>query len=143
MSFVVKGLDSVMEGFAHAAVLPDAVYDKMLFSAADVMVKEVASSANAHLQGPYTTGDLVENIKHGKIRKSSKGSRFTDVIFAGRVVDKHHPKGERRAKIAFINEYGKHGQPARPFIRLAIESGTVKALNAAADIYYEEINDYL
>ena len=41
----------------------------------------------------------------------------------------------RVAEIAFINEFGKKNQPARPFISQANESNAGAAVDAAADVY--------
>ena len=46
---------------------------------------------------------------------------YADVTFSGT-----RTRGRtrtRNAEIAFINEYGKRNQPARPFIRTAAETG--------------------
>ena len=137
MAFVVRGLYDVEEDFKKLASVPDSIYDNMLDAAAEVMVKETSEKARTMLVGPYYTGDLAEHIKRGKMRKNAKNGRYTDVLFVGNVVDKHHPNGERRATIAYINEYGKRKQPARPFISVAIDAGSVPAVDAAAEVYYD------
>ena len=140
MAFVVRGLYDVEEDFKKLASTPDRVYDNMLTAASEVMVAETSKQARTMLQGPYYTGDLANHIKRGKMRKNAKNGRYTDILFVGRVVDKHHPNGERRAAIAYINEYGKRKQPARPFISVAIDQGSVPAVDAAAEVYYEYLN---
>lgn len=42
-------------------------------------------------------------------------------------------KGNRNAEVAFINEYGKRGQPARPFNRLALENGEQAVIQRMED----------
>jgi hypothetical protein len=137
MAFVVRGLYDVEEDFKKLASVPDRVYDQMLDAASEVMVKETSNAAKTMLVGPYYTGDLANHIKRGRMRKSAKNGRYTDILFYGNVVDKHHPNGERRATIAYINEYGKRKQPARPFISVAIDAGSVPAVDAAAEVYYD------
>lgn len=44
-------------------------------------------------------------------------------------------RGNRNAEVAFINEFGKHGQPARPFIKTANEEAADTAVEAAAKVY--------
>ena len=54
-----------------------------------------------------------------------------------------YPKGSRRRKnttssnteIAFVNEFGRQGQPPRPFIRTANEASAEKAVAAAEQVY--------
>lgn len=41
----------------------------------------------------------------------------------------------RNAEVAFVNEYGKAGQPARPFINTANEKSADAAVEAAAGVY--------
>ena len=143
MAFVVKGIYDLEEDFEKLDALPESVYDDMLNAAADVMVKETSKQASTMLVGKYYTGDLANHIRKGKIRKNRKNGRYTDVLFYGNVTDKKHPKGERRAKIAFINEYGKRSQPARPFISMAVDQGSDGAVGAAAEIYYQYIDKNL
>lgn len=140
MAFVVRGLYDVEEDFKRLASVPDGVYDEMLDAAAEVMVKETSKQASTMLVGPYYTGDLANHIQRGKMRKSAKSGRYTDILFYGKVYDKHHPNGERRATIAYINEYGKRKQPARPFISVAIDQGSVPAVDAAAEVYYNYLD---
>lgn len=137
MAFVIRGLYDVEEDFKRLASVPDKVYDKMLDAASEVMVEETSKQARTMLVGPYYTGDLADHIQRGKMRKNGKNGRYTDILFYGRVVDKHHPNGERRAAIAYINEYGKRKQPARPFISVAIDQGSTPAVDAAAEVYYD------
>ena len=53
-----------------------------------------------------------------------------------------YPKGTRRhgnkrraAEVAFVDEFGKRGQPARPFIQTANEKAADRAIDAAARVY--------
>lgn len=45
-------------------------------------------------------------------------------------------RSERNAAIAYINEFGKKGQPARPFIKMAIEKSGEKINDAGAKVFY-------
>ena len=78
------------------------------------------------------------------------GGHMADSITVGNRVYKSadgavqyvYPKGSRRrknstssnAEIAFINEFGKQGQPPRPFIRTANEASAEKAVEAAEKV---------
>ena len=137
MAFVVRGLNKVEEDFERLKAIPDRICDQMLDAASEVMIKETSNAAKTMLVGPYYKGDLADHIKRGKLRKNAKNGRYTDVLFYGNVYDEKHPNGERRATIAYINEYGKRKQPARPFISVAIDAGSVPAVDAAAEVYYD------
>lgn len=143
MAFVVKGLYELDESFQHLALMSEEIYDEMLHAAAEEIREKTEQCAVTMLVGPYFTGDLAQNIEIGRIRKNNKNGRYTDVIFKGKVRDAHHSKGERRAKIAFINEYGTRKQPARPFISTAVRNGSDDAVQAAATIYFAELDKIL
>ena len=61
---------------------------------------------------------LVDTIKVNKPKLSEDGGTIS-VTFSGTRKDKKHKTPVRNAEIAFINEYGKKGQAARPFVRTA------------------------
>ena len=130
MSFVVNGAIELAKDFEKIAALPQEVVDDMLTAEATVVVAAEKKTALAMLRGPYRnvrTG-VAQSIRQGQIRKS-RGRSYTDVIFEG---TQH---GERLAAIAYINEFGKLNQPARPFIAAALIKCTDEAVDAAAKIY--------
>lgn len=138
MSIAHLGLAQLENDFGKLIVGSDEMLEGMLKAAADVMIDETKEKAEAMLQGEYYKGDIKKSTRMGKIRKNANG-KYTSVIFYGTVVDKKHPRGERIARIAYINEYGKRSQPARPFVRMAVLDGTRGALDAASEV----LGDYL
>jgi len=136
MGFTVYGLDDLMNSFGNLAELPDAVVDEMLNAQADEVVAAQKRTAGSMLTGPYT-----RRIVQGAVKKNSRIQRTKDgkvlhITFEGTVYGPGRPrKGNRAAEIAFINEFGKIGQPARPFIETANEESADGAVEKAAAIY--------
>lgn len=103
------------------------VIDKMLDAQADII--EPAQKAKGRAYGVYRTGVTLASIKRGS-KKKTKNGRSIHITLQGRNAD-----GNRNAEVAFINEFGKKNQLARPFIRDANEANADNAVAASAAIY--------
>ena len=78
---------------------------------------------------------MANSISKGRVR-SSKDGRSIEIGFkSGRVRGKKKLRTTSNAEIAFLNEYGKRGQPPRPFIQQANEQCREEAIEAAAKEY--------
>lgn len=106
---------------------PRDVLDEMLNAEADVIARAQREKGRAY--GVHRTGVTLASIKKSKTYKTKDG-RSIFITPTGINAD-----GNRNAEVAFVNEYGKHGQAARPFIRDANEEKAEEAVNAAAEIY--------
>lgn len=112
--------------------MPDDVIDAILDAQADVVVS--AQQAKARAYGVHRTGLLIKSIKKGSTKRAKDGSRTLFVA----------PHGSRKrgkttttnAEIAFLNEYGKRGVKARPFMRDANEE-SAEATTAAGRAVYD------
>ena len=85
------------------------------------------------MMGVEDTGLTIRAIKKGKVKIKKDGSRVIYIYPSGT-----RERGEKRirnAEIAFINEFGKKGQKARPFVRTANEKSAEATTQAAADVY--------
>ena len=107
--------------------IPGNVLDEMLHAQADII--EPAQKAKGRVYGVHRTGVTLEAIDRGKPKKTRDGKAI--YIYP----DGTNADGNRNAEVAFINEFGKHGQPARPFIRDANEENADAAEAAAAKVY--------
>lgn len=130
----VNGFDALMGDFTALASLPEAVTDGILDAEADVIVQAQKKTMAEMWQGPYSTGDTASGVKKGNIRRGS-GGKYITVYPQGR-----NRKGERRAAVAFINEYGKRGQPGRPAIRVANEEAADRAVKAGEQVYHNYLD---
>ncbi len=128
----VNGLDALIDDLEALAQLPDSVTAGILEAQADVIQPEQQRAAQEMLVGPYATGATGRAIKRTKVKKTSTGKSLSI-----------YPQGQRggkaAAEVAFLNEYGKRGQPARPFIRTANERAGDRAAQAGEKVY----NDFL
>lgn len=128
------GLADISALFEGLARMPDELLDDMLNAEGDVVVPAQKEKMRLMWTGPYSTGKTAESLKKGTPKTQSDG-RVMHLDFAG----SHH--GTRNAEIAFINEYGKTNQPARPAIRESAEECADRAAEAAADALEKWINN--
>lgn len=130
MAYALVGLKEIIEDFDKLIHFSDDMIDEMLDAEAKVMIAAEQATASTMLEGPYNKGAVVRSIAQGNKRGTSTG-RYTDIIFKG---TQH---GERLAAIAYINEFGKTNQPARPFIMTAVNMAKDIAVDSAARVYEE------
>lgn len=125
MGLTVNGLDSLLDDFADIAEMPDEIAEEILNEQGDIAIRETTRTGRS--MGVYRAGSG-ETL--GSLKKSRpahlNGTHSIKVEFAGR--NRH---GERNATVAFINEYGKTNQPARPFVATALEKAEEELNNAA------------
>jgi len=107
--------------------IPDSVLKDMLEAQADVI--EPAQKRKGRDYGVHRTGVTLGSIKRDKPRRTKDGGVIS-ISLQGR-----NARGNTNAEVAFINEFGKRGQPPRPFIRDATEENADKASDAAANVY--------
>lgn len=130
-SINTQNLDGLMMDFAELASLPDWVAEEMLNAGADVIVE--AQKKTARTMGVVDTGQLAASITKSRVKFRRDRAKVIHV----------YPQGERKrgnittknAEIAFVDEFGKQGQPARPFIRTSVEQSADKAIDAMFKVY--------
>lgn len=114
-----------MEDLAN---MPRSVLEDMILAEADVIKEAQSQEAQSMLQGPYYAGAVANAVHINRPRSTGDGVSVL-LTFKG---SQH---GNAISEIAYINEYGKHGQPARPFINTANEKKADAAVEAAASVY--------
>lgn len=128
----MDGMAELADSFGALSDLPDGVVDDMLRAEADVLVAAQKQTAGTILSGAYSKGGVAGSITRDGKMKRVDGLPTINIIFKGSLQDAHHKKPTRYAQIAYVNEYGKRNQPARPFIRTANEQKADEAAAAAA-----------
>jgi len=126
-SFTTHGLDELELSLAEIAAMPDAVLGNMLDAMATVVEKAQKQSAQTILAGPHSKG-----ITAGAFKRKNKKRASVEIVPDGMRSDGNK---RRIAEVAFINEFGKRGQPARPFIATANESCADESVEAAAKVH--------
>lgn len=134
-SFTYVGLDDLMLSYEQLAEIPDSVIDDMLNSEADVIAKaqkRVGLRMGVfRKRGDRPGGMTLSSIKKTeKVKATAAGGRYLDVYPQGKNAD-----GNDNAEVAFVNEYGKDGQEARPFMRTANEEASGEAAEKAATVH--------
>ncbi len=127
-SFSVDGMDGLETMFDNLAEVPLSVIKDMLEAQGDVVVEAQKGTAQSMLQGPYNQNAVAGSVSKGKFKGSGEGGSL-EVEFKG---SQH---GNRLAEIAFINEFGKESQPARPFIQTANEKSAEETTQAAQEVF--------
>lgn len=125
-----SGLDELLDDLEAIAEIPDETLLEMLTAEAEVIAE--AQAAEAKAMGVYDTGKTAQSITYDKKLKVTSDGKAIYVYPKGTRSD-----GNRRSvsEVAFINEFGKDGQAARPFIRTANERKGEAAVDAAAQVY--------
>ena len=125
-----SGLEELLSDMEAIAEIPDATILEMLSAEAGVIAE--AQAAEARAMGVVDKGVTARSITFDKKLKVTKDGKAIYVYPKGSRSD-----GSRRrvAEVAFVNEFGKKGQPARPFINTANARKGDEAVKAAAEVY--------
>lgn len=127
-AFTTIGADALARVLREIADIPQDVQGEIVDAMADIVKDAQVFTAGTMLQGPYYQGDVAASVTKSRIKKRKSGP-YVDIEFKGMA------HGNRIAEIAFINEYGKKSQPARPFIKTANELSDGPSAKAGADVY--------
>lgn len=131
--FEVSGMAEVEKLFGSLENIPEEVQDEMLRQGAAVLEEEQRKQARAFRV--QDTGLMIRKIKAGKVKRLKDGGKAIYVTPTGT-----RTRGKtktRNAEIAFIAEYGKKTQKARPFLATAMIRAE-DAIIAAEDKVYGE-----
>lgn len=119
----------------------DEIVPRVLEAGGEVMLERVKSNlqavvGNGTKYDSRSSGELVEALGVSGARMDRDGNYNVKVGFAEPRRD-----GESNAKIANIIEYGKHGQPAKPFLKPAKSSAKAACIDAMKTKLEEEIEN--
>lgn len=132
MQVEVNGVRELRAAVQRAGGIPNATKIEMVEAEGEIVEKAIIYNAATMLVGPYYEGAVATSTKRKKARATSGGASQM-ITFEG---TQH---GNRLGEIAFVNEFGKKSQPARPFIARANKESRGAAAEAAANI----LNDFL
>ena len=132
-----SGLDELNAAFARMAEIPERVTANALSAMAEVAAKKIKSRGEAAgIRDPESSVHILDKIKASKPKITDSGG-YADITFQGA-----RTRGRtktRNAEIAFVNEYGKRGQQARPFIGTAMTQSEQAIVDAGAEV----LGDYI
>lgn len=132
--FTTENLEALFDDMAAIIELPDETALEILTAGAEVIAEAQAAEAKTMLAGEFSQGITANSIVVDKKLIGKAGERYVYIKPNGTRKDGNK---RRIAEVAFINEYGKSGQPARPFISTANEKSGDAAVEAAARVYDE------
>lgn len=128
----IYGMDDLDAAFNRIGNIPEAVTTRALNEMADIAAAAIRRSGEAMgVRDPESEVHILDKIVKRKAKITRDGG-YVDISFSGtRTRGKNKT---RNAEIAFINEYGKRGQPARPFIGQAMNQNEEKIAAAGGDV---------
>ena len=111
----------------------DSITEEVLQVGGEVVLDKVKSNLEGVLSGE-STGELVSSLGLSKVLVGKDGNANIKVVFAEPRSD-----GKSNAMIANIIEYGKAGQPAKPFLLFFKTSSKKPCIDAMTKKLEEEI----
>ena len=128
----LNGLDYLLKAFDNLASIDTDVKVEALDAMARAAAEKIKESGqNMGVRDDESSTHILDVLKI-KEPKLTKDGGHADITFAGS--RRRGKTSTRNAEIAFVNEYGKHGQTARPFIRTAMAENEDKIIKAGAEI---------
>lgn len=133
----IKMPDEFLEKLSKLGAQTDEISERVLEAGGEVVLAKIRSNLSS-VVGKDTkvdsrsTGELERSLGMSKARVDRNGNHNIKIGFAEPRSD-----GGSNAKIANILEYGRHGQPAKPFLKPA-KSRSKSACEAAMKQKLEE-----
>ena len=117
----------------------DPVAEKILKAGGEVIFKRTKSNLSAVVgkgtkHESRSTGELEKALGVTSVRLDRNGNHNIKIGFSEPRTD-----GESNAKIANILEYGKHGQPAKPFLKPAKSASKSECISTMKSTFEEEV----
>ncbi len=130
--------DGFLERLARLGSRTDEIAEKMLKAGGGAVLPKVRSNLSA-VAGKGTkyesrsTGELERSLGLSPVKIDKNGNFNIHIGFA-----EPRSGGKRNAEIAAILEYGKHGQPAKPFMKPAGRAAKDAVVEAMKRTFEEE-----
>lgn len=117
----------------------DPVAEKVLKAGGEVVFKRTKSNLSSVIgkgtkHESRSTGELEKALGVTSVRLDRNGNHNIKIGFSEPRTD-----GESNAKIANILEYGKHGQPAKPFLKPARSASKSECISVMKSTFEEEV----
>ena len=135
----LSGYDELVAAFDKISNIPEETQMKALTAMEEVAATKIKASGEAYgVRDPKSNIHILDNIKINKPKKTETGG-YADVTFSG-----SRPNGSgtvRNAEVAFIQEYGKRNQQARPFVGEGMNKNADAIANAGAEVILDYIDN--
>ena len=119
----------------------DEIIPKVLEAGGEVVLEKVKSNLKAVIgsgtkEKSRSTGELVDSLGLSPAKVDRKGNFNVKVGFK-----EPRRSGESNAKMANVIEYGKTGQPPKPFLKPAISSSRKACVDAMKERFEQEVEN--
>ena len=137
----IKMPDEFLEKLSKLGAQTDEISERVLEAGGEVVLAKIRSNLSS-VVGKDTkvdsrsTGELERSLGMSKARVDRNGNHNIKIGFAEPRSD-----GGSNAKIANILEYGRHGQPAKPFLKPAKSASKSAAIDAMKRKLEEEVQN--
>jgi HK97 gp10 family phage protein len=125
--------DDFLDKLSRLGERTDEIIPKVLEAGGEVVLEQVRSHLRSMLSGE-STGELEQSLGLSPARIDREGNFNVKVGF-----DEYRKDGSANAMVANILEYGRHGQPPRPFLKPAKIASRAAAIEAMKRKFDEEI----
>ena len=117
----------------------DSVAEKVLEAGGQVVLAKVKSNLSSAIGGgtkydSRSTGELAQSLGLSPVKLNREGNHDIKIGFSEPRSD-----GSSNAKLANVLEYGKHGQPAKPFLKPAKTASRQECIDAMTKALDEEV----
>ena len=127
----IEGMDGLNAAIGRIQNIPDDTKTKALSDMADIAAAAIRRSGEAMgVRDPESEVHILDKISKAKAKLTASGG-YQEITFSGS--RRRGNTTTRNAEIAFINEYGKRGQDARPFIGQAMTTNEEQIAAAGGD----------
>lgn len=138
----LTGFEDLEDAFRRISEIPFDVTAEALDAMAAVAADAIRSTGESMgVRDPESDTHILDKVSTKRKAKITDSGGYKMISFTGT-----RTRGKtktRNAEIAFVNEYGKRGQPARPFIRTAMAEGEDEIVRPAGEIIGDWIeNEY-
>lgn len=133
--------DELIAKLSRLGQRTDEVCEKALQAGAEVAESAISTNLSAVIgkgtkKPSRSSGQLESSLGSSPVKVNDKGDYDIKVGFA-----EPRSGGESNAKIANILEYGKSGQPPKPFLKPAKSKARKQIMTAMTDTLKREMND--
>ena len=132
--------EDLLEKLSQLGNRTDEIATKALEAGGEVVLRQTKSNLIAVIgkdtKAPsQSTGQLVAALGLTRVLVDRNGNYNIKIGF-----DEYRKDGSSNAAVANILEYGKHNQPARPFLKPAKNKSKAEALETMKRVIEEEVN---
>lgn len=125
--------DELLKKLSRLGSKMDDVSETVLETGGEIVLDKVRNNLQGVLSGE-STGELLGSLGLSKVLLGKDGNHNIKVGF-----EEPRSDGKSNAMIANIIEYGKHGQPAKPFLKPAKSQSKKACIDAMTQKLEEEI----